>query len=192
MKRTTLLLTLILIASIGVRAQNVATNCYRGFVDLGYAVGIGDYGFGRVEVNTSHGYQINPYLFIGAGVGLHFAASYETSDMEIALDTRDSKVDIPVFANAHFNFMKKKFSPFVDIKGGTYVNNGGGLYVSASVGCRIAINKKQGINIGVGYASEKLEFETFEHFVGKYSLDYTRKAAKLDTEAITMRVGFEF
>lgn len=191
MKKTTLLFAFML-ATISVSAQNVVKNCYRGFVDLGYAIGTGDYDFGRFEVNTSHGYQINPYVFIGVGVGLHFASSYETPDMNIALDTRDSKVDIPVFANAHFNILKKKVTPFIDIKGGTYVNNGGGLYVSASVGCRIAINKKQGINIGVGYATEKLEFETFEHFTGKYSLDYTRRPNKYDTEVITMRVGFEF
>jgi len=191
MKKTVLLFALMLV-TISVSAQNMAKNCYRGFVDLGYAIGTGDYDFERFEVNTSHGYQISPYVFIGAGVGLHFASSYENPDMNIALDTRDSKVDIPVFANAHFNILKKKISPFVDIKGGTYVNNGGGLYVSASIGCRIAINKKQGVNIGVGYAIEKLEFETFEHFTGKYNLNYTRKSNLLDTEAYAVRIGFEF
>lgn len=81
-------------------AQNISNNCYRGYVDAGYTFGIGDYDFGRFEVNTSHGYQINPHLYVGAGAGLHFMSSYKTSGMDIPLDTRDSKVDIPVFANA--------------------------------------------------------------------------------------------
>lgn len=87
---------------------------------------------------------------------------------------------------------KKKVSPFVDVKGGTYVTNNGGLYVNASAGCRFAINEKQAVSFAVGYASEKLEFETFDRFTSHTSMDYTRSPRKLDTEAITLKVGFEF
>ena len=101
---------------LSIHGQNVSRNCYRGFIDAGYSIGVGDYEFGRFEVNTSHGYQINPYLFLGVGAGLHFMSSYETKDMNIPLDVRDSQVDIPVFANIRCNFSKKKVSPFVDPK----------------------------------------------------------------------------
>lgn len=191
MKKVFLMLAL-LTTVLCTNAQNVSKNCYRGFVDAGYSIGLGDYNLGRFEVNTTHGYQFNPYLFLGAGVGLHFMSSYKTSDMEIPLDVRDSKVDIPVYANVHCNFSKKKVAPFVDVKGGTFVTNNGGLYVNASVGCRVAINEKQAVNVSVGYASEKLEFETFQRFTSKYNLDYTRYGNKLDTEAVTLKVGFEF
>lgn len=190
--RKVFLLFALLLAVISSNAQNTAKNCYRGFVDAGYSAGIGDYNFGRFEVNTSHGYQINPYLFIGAGTGLHFMASYKTKDMDIPLDIRDSKVDIPVFANIRCNFLKKKVSPFVDVKGGTYVTNSGGLYVNASAGCRFSINEKQVINLSVGYATEKLQFETFDRFTNHTSMDYTRYTTLYDTEAITVKLGFEF
>mgnify|MGYP002523916458 FL=1 len=190
--RKVILLFALLLSAIGSNAQNTAKNCYRGYVDAGYSVGIGDYDFGRFEVNTSHGYQINPYLFIGAGTGLHFMASYKTKDMEIPLDVRDSKVDIPVFANIRCNFLKKKVSPFVDIKGGTYVTNSGGLYVNASAGCRFSINEKQAINLSVGYTTEKLQFETFDRFTSHTSMEYTRYTTLYDTEAITVKLGFEF
>ena len=178
----------------------IALNCnaqssngsYRGYIDAGYSIGVGDYEFGRFEVNTSHGYQINPYFFLGAGAGLHFMSSYETKDMYIPLDVRDSQVDIPVFANIRCNFSKKKVSPFVDVKGGTYITNNGGLYVNASAGCRFAINEKQAVSLAVGYASEKLEFETFNRFTSNTSMNYTRSPRKLDTEAITLKLGFEF
>lgn len=191
MKKVFLLLAL-LSSVICSNAQNTAKNCYRGFVDAGYSVGIGDYNFGRFEVNTSHGYQINPYLFIGAGAGLHFMYSYKTKDMDIPLDVRDSKVDIPVFANIRCNFLKKKVSPFVDVKGGTYVTNDGGLYVNASAGCRFSINEKQAINLSIGYATEKLQFETFDRFISHTSMDYTKYNTLYDTEAITIKLGFEF
>ena len=54
------ILSALLFSVIGSNAQNTSRNGYRGFVDTGYSVGIGDYDFGRFEVNTSHGYQINP------------------------------------------------------------------------------------------------------------------------------------
>ena len=108
------------------------------------------------------------------------------------LEAIKSQVDIPVFANIRCNFSKKKVSPFVDVKGGTYVTNNGGLYVNASAGCRFAVNEKQAVSIAVGYASEKLEFETFDRFTSNTSMNYTRSPRKLDTEAITLKLGFEF
>ncbi len=173
-------------------AQNVSGQCYRGFADAGYTIGIGDYDFGRFEINTSHGYQINPYIFLGAGLGLHFMPKYETPNMTIALDTRESKVDIPIFANARINFMKNKFCPFIDIKGGTYVTNSGGLYINASAGLRIATNEKQAVNISVGYTVEKLQFETFSSFKSYNNMDYYRTGRVLTTEGVALKVGYEF
>lgn len=190
--RKVLSLAVLLLSVIGALAQNTSKNSYRGYVDAGYSVGVGDYDFGRFEVNTSHGYQVNPYLFFGAGTGLHFMFSYETKGMDIPLDVRESMVDVPVFANVRCNFLKKKVSPFIDVKGGTFVTNNGGLYVNASVGCRFSINAKQAINLFVGYATEKLEFETFAHFTSHTSMDYVRSAEKYDAEAITLKLGFEF
>ena len=78
---------------LSIHGQNVSRNCYRGYIDAGYSIGVGDYEFSRFEVNTSHGYQINPHLFLGAGAGLHFMSSYETKDMEITIEIRDRQVD---------------------------------------------------------------------------------------------------
>lgn len=192
MKRLFSLAVIISFVFVAVNAQNVSGNCYRGFVEAGYALGQRDYDFGRIEVNTSHGYQINPHFFVGGGFGFHFASLYKTSDNDIALDVRESKVDVPVFANVRYNVLKKKFSPFIDLRGGTYVNNNGGMYANLSIGCRIAINTKQAFNISVGYASENLEFQTFDKFTGYTNLNYTRKPVKYDTESIVIKAGFEF
>lgn len=192
MKKTILSILFVALA-FGAKAQNVASNCYRGFVDAGYTIGFRDYDFNRFEINTSHGYQINPYFFVGGGMGLHFMPSYKTSGTsDIPLDTRDSKVDIPVFANLRGTFMKSRFAPFIDAKAGTYINNNGGMYVNASIGLRIAVNSKQAFDIMVGYTDEKLEFETFSHFVSDYNLDYARKPEKREAEGIAIKVGYEF
>ena len=177
--------------AINSKAQSVKTG-YKGFVDAGYSIGSSDYKLNRFEVNTSHGYQFNPYIFLGAGLGLHFMPSYATEDMDIPYEIRDSKVDIPVFANIRFNLSKSKISPFLDAKGGTYVTNNGDMYINISVGCRFAINERQGISIAVGATSGKLEFERFDSFIGRYGLNYTRKAAKGLANAVTLKVGLDF
>ncbi len=180
------------IISLTASAQNTASNCYRGFADAGYTIGIGDYDMGRFEINTSHGYQINPFIYLGAGLGLHFMPEYETSGMSIALDSRESKVDIPVFANAKLNMSKSKYAPFVDGKVGIYVTNNGGLYMNISAGLRIATNERQAVNICVGYTREELEFESFDSFFGTSSMKYYTSSRKLTTEGIAIKVGYEF
>lgn len=192
MKKLSLLVGAIMAFSMNSHAQDYSISGYKGLIDAGYSVGVGDYEFGRFEINTSHGYQVNPYLFLGAGAGLHFMSSYETDGSDIPLDIRESKVDIPVFANVRYNFSKKKVAPFVDAKAGTFVTNNGGLYLNASLGCRVALNEKQAVSVAVGYTSEKLEFETFNRFTSSSNMDYTRTATKYDIEAITVKVGFEF
>lgn len=172
------------------RSETNFVKGYRGYVDAGYSIGCGDYGFGRIEINTSHGYQFCPYFFLGAGLGLHYMSSYETDGMEIPLDQRESKVDIPVFANVRCIFTKKKIAPFVDLKTGAFLTNNGDLYVNASVGCRFALNSKQAVNVSVGYATEKLEFEMFSKFTDYPK--YTTNPTKRDTELITLKLGFEF
>ncbi|WP_298074943.1 hypothetical protein [uncultured Bacteroides sp.] len=97
-------LFMVVAANVNVNAQSYLTNSYKGYVDAGYSIGIVVYKFGRLEINTSHGYQFSPYFFLGAGIGLHFMPSYETSDMDIPLDIRNSNVDIPLFANIRSHF----------------------------------------------------------------------------------------
>ncbi|MCC8176007.1 MAG: hypothetical protein LIO91_06185 [Bacteroidales bacterium] len=190
MKRFLVLLVLVIV-TCGAYAQNPDKG-YRGFVDVGYGFGVDGYDFGRVFIETSHGYQFNSYFFLGAGLGLQFSSAYETSDMTIALDERDSKTDIPVFGNFRVRFLKKKFSPFVDLRVGSYVNNGGGAYVNLSAGLRIATTERQAVNIALGYGTQNLEFQTFSHFNSIYSLSYSRKSTNYTTDVVTLRVGYEF
>ena len=110
MRKKSFILAVIMVIALNCNAQS-SSGCYRGFIDAGYSIGVGDYEFGRFEVNTSHGFQFNPYLFLGVGAGLHFMSSYETKDMDIPLDVRDSQVDIPVFANIRCVFQQKEGVP---------------------------------------------------------------------------------
>ena len=61
MRKISFVLAAIMAIALNCNAQS-SNGCYRGFIDAGYSIGVGDYEFGRFEVNTSHGYQFNPYL----------------------------------------------------------------------------------------------------------------------------------
>lgn len=182
-----------LLASATVSAQDSFQKGYRGYADLGYTIGVGDYEFGRFEISTTHGYQVCPYFFVGAGVGFHFMSKYETKGMgDYALDKRDSKVSIPLYADFRGTFMKTKFAPFVDVKLGHFLTNGDGVYANASAGVRMKTIGKQAVSLSIGYTFEKLEFQTFGHFTSSSSMNYTRDPRKLDAEGISIKFGYEF
>lgn len=177
------ILVAMLIVGIAAHSQNVSGKCYRGYIDAGYSFGAGgkarNLAIDRLEFNTSHGYQVNPYIFIGAGFGVHLMSSYETLVTE-----RDRCVDVPVFANLRFNFTKTRVAPFFDAKAGLYVTNNGELYLNPSLGVRLAVNKKQAINFSIGYTYANLEYRK----IGSRYIDYK----KYPTDAVTVRLGFEF
>lgn len=165
---------------------------YHGFADLGYTIGIGDYTFDRFELSSTHGYQFNPYLFLGGGIGFHIMQEYETPNMDIPLDCRDFMLDIPVYAETRITFIDGNISPFISGRGGYYFTHNGGLYLNVSAGCRFAISTNYAINVFVGYSYEKLEFDSFERFNSSSSMDYSTGKRKFPTEGFSIRVGYEF
>jgi hypothetical protein len=70
-----------------------STSGYKGTFDAGYTLPVGIGEKGRFEVHTSHGYQINEYLYIGVGAGLH---AYSARD--ILLKSNMGKALYPQYA----------------------------------------------------------------------------------------------
>ena len=113
--------------------------------------------------------------------------------MTYALETHESKVSIPLFVDLHSQFMKTKFAPYVDIKLGHFVTNGDGFYANASAGIHMITIGHQAVTLSIGYTFEKLKFETFDKFTHPgINMDYTRSSRLLDTEGISIKVGYEF
>ena len=123
---------------------------YKGYLDFGYAIAVGDYGMGRIEFTTTQGYQINPYIYVGAGTGIHYFT--------------DGYLAVPFFANARANFIKGNISPFFDVKLGYSFVDIGGVYFSPSVGCRFGLGKKIGLNVSLGYSLQMGDF----YYYGDY------------------------
>ena len=66
-----------LIACLSVNAQSAwgnggPTKGYKGFADISYGFGSGDFSIGdHLSASTTHGYQINSYIFVGVDLGVH-------------------------------------------------------------------------------------------------------------------------
>ena len=114
----------------------VPTGLKKGFhaiIEAGYSIGAGDYQEDRPLLTLSLGYQFNPYIYLGAGVGGAYFL--------------DSEVfAIPIFANFRVNFINNRISPFVDVKGGYSPADAKGGYASIGAGCRF--NK---FSLSLGY-----------------------------------------
>lgn len=134
---------------------------FRAIIEAGFSVGYGDVEDNRPVVNTSFGYQFNPYIYLGGGVG---AAYFLDSEV----------VAIPVYLNFRSDFIKYKISPFVDVKAGYSPYDAKGAYASVALGCRF--NK-----FSLSFGTELLQNE-YEDWYDTETLDCWGYFAKIGIE----------
>jgi outer membrane protein assembly factor BamA len=132
---------------------------YRGFVEWSNDVTSYRYdedtraSYWYTGLSTSHGYQFNPRLFVGAGLMLEHSTS---GDLDI----------LPIYAQIRTDQTWGKFTPYGDFKLGYNTTDGGGIYASPSIGYRFNWGKKLNLNVGVGLTLKGYAVE-------RYSLSFT-------------------
>ncbi len=160
-------------------SSNPRTKGYRGWIETGGAVGLGDYGDGVFAFSTSHGYQFNPYFFLGAGIGVDYHFDWET-------------VFMPIYANARCYFLNNKISPFFDAKIGYSPIDGSGLYFSPSLGVSVGVSKKCALNLLIGYNLQQTKMESYYgYYYGGYYFSSSSESKEL-LHGISFKLGFEF
>lgn len=106
-----------------------------------------------LSIHTINGYQIWPYLFVGAGVGVDRLTSYR-------------QTFIPLYGRLCSEFLRKRVTPYVYADGGyawmiadnvssmegySYYHRAGGPYVTAGGGVRIYTRSRASVMISAGY-----------------------------------------
>ena len=143
------------------KKKNYDTSKFRGFVDLGYSLGFGAPRCDYWLVETSFGYQFNPNLYLGAGVGLHkFSAKISSFPMRndyAEPRPNDPDLDkfpfVPLYADVRYNLRSESHNtPWASMKLGGSVFNHGGVFASPSFGFHFASSQFFSFNVGVGYA----------------------------------------
>ena len=169
---------------------------YRGMVEIGGGTNFARYDClcapptgSHFELSTTHGYQLNPYLFFGAGVGMQIK---DANGWDFAFD-----VLFPVFADFRANFNKKRISPFGLLRIGYAINTHeelkGGIYLNPSLGYRFGLNKKLAINVSLGYLFQQMEY-SYSVLIsqGEAWANHDSKASRAGISAFTLKAGFEF
>ena len=152
---------------------------YKASFEIGYTHGI-DEGIGRAAVFTTHGYQFNPYLFVGGGVGVNRFLS-------------EKAWGVPVFAKVRVDMFNKSISPFIDAKVGYSITNVNGFYFSPSLGCRFDNSNDFSITISFGYELQMSDYEVGNfYYIDDIGTIYLIKNKKKNCGGITLRLGFEF
>lgn len=125
---------------------------YQGYVDIGCSVGLVNWsGCNAFSLSTSHGYQFNPYLFIGAGIGIDYYRELETTML-------------PIFADLKVNFIKNDITPFFRARLGYSLIDGTGVYFNPTIGVDISPDKDWGFLISLGYNMQYARFYDWTPF----------------------------
>ncbi len=143
MKKTLLLLSLMIASVMSVNAQGG----YRGFFEVTPSLGHGV----SFDVTTAHGWQFNQNWFLGAGVGaVNILNTYEGPWFDMYSET----LSVPIFAKVRFDLLSEKaLTWFADLNIGYVVYQDDDVYKpysSFSVGARHRLTERFGLNFGVG------------------------------------------
>ncbi len=150
---------------------------YKGFANIGLGSSFYD---GESSVSfafsTSHGLQLNPTFFVGAGIGVDLAS---TSDSDGAT------VVAPIFGQARINILNKAISPYIDFKGGGSVGDFKGGYIEPSIGISMPVTNRFAIDFSFVYI-------LYTHRETYWYSNFIKYKDRESLHNIGFKFGFEF
>ena len=151
--------------------QRVFAKGYKGFAELGMDAGQSF----SAGIYTSHGYQFNPYLYTGAGIGFS----------GIFLDGEG--LYLPIFAECRVNILNPnrfRNTPFAGVQiGGSVLEDTQGIYFHLFLGYRFPFRRagRSAFTLSLGY---QLGNTYYDDYYDDYTDDYFHM--------FSLRFGFEF
>ena len=153
---------------------------YKGSFDIGYEFTVGNFDGRLFGVSTSHGFQFNPYIYLGGGLALN----YYHDDFD-----EDSYGVIPVFINVRTNFTTSRISPYFDFKTGYSINEDGGFYANPSIGVRFGLGRKLGLNLSASYTYQEV-FLGYYYSSSSYGNHYSNEDKGISSLGIKLGLDF--
>lgn len=163
---------------------------YRGFVDWSNNIfhedsydGYYNYNptWWYTGVSTTHGYQFNPWLFAGVGLGLQNSKSH------------DSYL-VPVFAAVRSDLKFGRFTPFAELRGGYNLTNDGGYMFAPTIGYRFNWGRRIGLNAALGLTVQDYKYTVYQLVTSPEG--YLTAEPFFDTHRaktmFTFRIGLDF
>lgn len=161
MKKLIVSIAAIMVIALGCMARQPQRG-YRGFIewsnDLRSEYALWFDGKVRKEnlfytgVSTSHGYQFNPWIFLGGGLMYEKCNNY------------DRHMQSP-FVHGRTDLKFGSFTPFGDVRLGYNLSDGGGVYYSQNIGYRFNWGRKMGVNLGLGLTLQGYKYDVVVPYV---------------------------
>lgn len=152
---------------------------YQGDLSMGFGTGIGERHTNRLEVETVHGVQVNPYFYVGAGLALswYYMDVYNV-DGDWGMKAIRGLVNFKAYVPG------EKAAPYLSLDvgyGGTIDQNQNydGFYFSPSVGIRFDVRGFQDLFFSVGYQTQRLKLQS-------------RPRLEMDLQAVVVKFGVLF
>jgi hypothetical protein len=144
---------------------------YKGFLEVGFGGGVGDYRANELDILTTHGMQIGNSVFVGLGTGVNVLFTqndnnnfYNSSSYNGNYNTTAAM--IPLYADLRLKMGGGRTVPFLDLKLGTtylvnsgdvyindrYLDSGASLYFSPSIGVHMDLLGTAGFNVALTYS----------------------------------------
>lgn len=166
--------TILLLLFVGCFTTAVSQVGPKRFIDFGGVFSKGEYGEGKFEISTAYGYQFNPYIYTGIGIGINYYL--------------DSQVRAyPIFIHARGYLLDYFISPYLDLRGGYSISKIEGLYLSPSIGCKIGP-----FNIGVGYVMQNRSKDIIKYGTSSGNEMWITEHSTVKCEGFSLKLGFEF
>lgn len=207
---------------------------YRGFVDFNIGYGLkGNLGYEADNASvtgigsgltfgfsTTHGYQINQAIFVGAGVGVYgdMVRSTVEAGSHQGIHSKLYAATIPVYADFRWDWdIRRNCNPFFDLRAGYqfvrannplgntfYTSNAfthsslalagqdtGCLYLKPTIGFRYSLSDTEGLNFGFSY--DIFMPKKFNVTAINSNMETTRTVIKSKSwGALTIYLGFDF
>lgn len=166
------------VSSQGFNGGNGLHRKFRAIIEPAYVFGVedSDYKEDRVGATVSMGYQFNPYIYLGVGVG-----GFYFLDSEV--------YSLPVFLNFRSDFINARITPFVDVKAGySPVEDVKGAYASVSLGCRFRLGDSFALSVSTGAEIQSAEVSYSYNSFGYHSY-YSEQT---DIWGVFAKVGIDF
>ena len=167
---------------------------YKGIVEFGYHIGVGDNGIDRYGLNVINGYQINPYISLGFGIGLrNYSPNWKVvplfADFRMRFDD-DNNVASYLCLGIGYSLNAANFKRF----------RGVGFFFNPTMGVSFRLSNRSAINVGLGYEMQKMTFSHTESYMsfpivgGGYNPVYSYKTYKFtaNSGAISIVAGISF
>jgi len=165
-------------------SSGISGKWYRGIIEAGYGLGVGDYGISNFRLNFINGFKIgNSSLGLGIGYRRYF------TDNNAAPYLVSKKSVVPVFLDFRTTFSDRKLTPYFALGLGgaassdTTLAARDRLFFTTSGGIWYNVSDRFAVFAGVAYELQKLEFSDTNPYTGNY---------RKNSNSISLNIGIAF